>query len=241
MTRVKTAIILAAGMGERLRDVWAEPKALLRFGDESLIERSSRLLRARGVSRIVVVTGYRADAFEPLRGPGVELVANPEFATTGSMASLDRALDVVSDDFLLLEGDIAYEGRALDALIASASADLVLASGPTGATDEVWVGEETGRVTTLSKEAPPERRVAEFTGLTRISAALARRMREAFRRFEVAHGHARMSYDSDALPAAAAEHTIRLIVIPDLLWGEVDYASHHARMRERVWPFLGVD
>lgn len=238
VARPYTAVILAAGEGRRLAGVWDRPKGLLSFGHETLIERSLRLLRLRGVRRIVVVTGFQAEAYSSALGDGVEIVTNPEFATTGSMASLARALQVVQEDFLLLESDLAYEARALDALLEHESADVVLASGPTGATDEVWIDAPGGRVRGLSKEAAKEARHGEFVGLSRISAPLAGLMMDAFRRFTAASGHARMSYDSDALPEAAAVRPVSLLVIPDLRWGEVDDAFHFVRVRDQVWPRL---
>jgi 2-aminoethylphosphonate-pyruvate transaminase len=236
--RPRTAVILAAGEGRRLAGMWSRPKGLLRFGRETLIERSLRLLKARGMERVVLVAGHQAEAYRDLPGGRVEIVLNADFATTGSMASLAKALAVVKDDFLLLESDLAYEARGLDALLERDTDDAVLASGPTGATDEVWVDAPDGRVRALSKEAPPGARHGEFVGLSRVSAPLAVLMMEAFHRFVNAEGHARMSYDSEALPLAAAVRPVSMILVQDLLWGEVDDAFHYARMRDRVWPAL---
>lgn len=236
--RPDTAVILAAGEGRRLAGVWDRPKGLLCFGRETLIERSLRLLGSRGLRRIVLVTGFQAPAYRELLGRRVEFVTNPDFASTGSMASLASALSVVKSDFLLLESDLAYEARALDALLDHEASDVILASGPTGAGDEVWVDAPHGRVRGLSKEATADARHGEFVGLSRISAPLAERMTHAFAAFVAAQGHARMSYDSDALPLVAAAHPVSLCLMPDLLWGEVDDASHFARVRDRVWPAL---
>lgn len=238
VARPETAVILAAGEGRRLAGVWDRPKGLLRFGRETLIERSLRLLRSRGVRRIVVVTGFQAEAYAAVLPEGIEIVSNPDFATTGSMASLARALEVVKEDFLLLESDLAYEARALDALLEHASADVVLASGPTGATDEVWIDAPEGRIRGLSKEASLGARHGEFAGLSRISAPLAGMMMDAFNRFTATSGHARMSYDSEALPEAAARRPVSLLLISDLRWGEVDDAFHFARVRDLIWPHL---
>ena len=233
-----TAVILAAGEGRRLAGMWTRPKGLLRFGRETLIERSLRLLESRGVERVVLVTGYDSTAYEDLLKGRVEMIRNPEFSTTGSMASLARALDMVKDDFILVESDLAYAARGLDALLKGDARDAVLASGPTRATDEVWIDAPDGWIRALSKEAPPVARHGEFVGLSRISSPLALLMREAFERHVKEQGHARMSYDSDALPIAASLRPVSMVLVPDLLWGEVDDASHYARVRDHVWPAL---
>ena len=236
--RLDLAVILGAGEGRRLSGMWNKPKGLLRFGNESLVERSVRLLRSRGIERIVLVTGFDAASYEAVLGDRVQRVHNPAYATTGSMASLAAAMPLVKDDFLLLESDLAYEARALDVLIAHKDPDAILASGPTGATDEVWIDAPQGRVRALSKEALPGARHGEFVGISRISAPLGSLMMDSFHDFVGAHGHARMSYDSDALPRAAERRSVSLLLVPDLLWGEVDDSFHFARVRDHVWPQL---
>jgi len=237
---VDTAIVLAAGRGTRLRSFWPDlPKGFVKIAGESLIERSARLLRAHGVRRIVIVAGYRADAYRELSNghPDIEIVENPEFATTESMASLACALDVVKEDFLLLESDLFYEPRALEVLQSHACDDVVLTSSPTGATDEVWVHAVDGRLLNLTKnrdEAPAE--ACEFVGILRISAALAQQMRTALDAFIRANGHGRMAYETGALLAAARRRRVEICLVPDLLWGEVDYDRHYERLVEEVLP-----
>jgi 2-aminoethylphosphonate-pyruvate transaminase len=242
MSPVDTAIILAAGMGRRLGALAGDlPKGLVEIGDVTLVERSLAALRARGVGRVVIVAGYRAEAYHRLaRGwREVEVIENKEYATTESMASLACALEVVDGDFLLLESDLFYEPRALDAVLAHGAADVVLASSPTGATDEVWVEAEAGRVRNLSKDPSALRAVSgEFVGILRVSWPLAERLRGAWRAFQRERGHGRMAYETGALVAVAAEHPVELCLVPDLLWGELDDEVHLRRLRGEVWPAL---
>lgn len=239
---VDTAIVLAAGRGTRLRSFWPDlPKGFVEIAGESLIERSARLLRENGVRRIVIVAGYRAEAYYELsaKHSDIEIVENPEFATTESMASLACALDVVKEDFLLLESDLFYEPRALEVLQRHTGSDVVLTSSPTGATDEVWVAGTDGRLQNLTKnrdEAPPES--SEFVGILRISAELAQQMRSDFDAFVRENGHGRMAYETGALLAAAQSRPVEVCLVPNLLWGEVDYDRHYERLVEEVIPAL---
>lgn len=236
----RVAIVLAAGMGTRLQNVWSElPKGFVEIGGETLIGRSLRLLRARGIERVVIVAGHLAHAYHDLakRERGVEVVENEAYADTGSMASLARALAVVHEDFLLLESDLFYEGRALDALLASDHPDVLLASGPTGATDEVWVEAKDGWLTGLSKQPAELGSVSgELVGLLRVSRELAAGMRRAFESFEAREGHGRMGYETDALVEASRTRPVHIHLVPDLLWGEVDYEAHYERVRDEIAP-----
>ena len=56
-----TAIILAAGLGSRLRPLTDEtPKPLLDVGGRTILDRQLERIAAAGIARAVVVTGYRA-------------------------------------------------------------------------------------------------------------------------------------------------------------------------------------
>lgn len=241
MTRcVDTAVILAAGMGTRLGDRFSDrPKGFVRIGPETLIERSTRLLRRRGITRLVVVAGFMARAYHELasRELDLEVVENKEFYTTDSMASLARALEVVDDSFLLLESDLFYEPKALAAVLDCRAPDVLLASGPTGAGDEVWVEAEGDRLRGLSKRRAELASVSgELVGIHKISPPLAELMRELYRGFVSERGHGRMAYETQALVAAARHRRVEVCLVPDLLWGELDCERHYQRLCREVWP-----
>ena len=64
------AVILAAGRGDRLRDVTGDrPKCLAPIGGCTLLERQIRSLRACGIETITVVAGFRADDVRRACGP----------------------------------------------------------------------------------------------------------------------------------------------------------------------------
>lgn len=237
---VSVAIVLAAGLGSRLRDVHADaPKAFVEVSGETLIARSVRLLRQHGITRVVLVTGHREDAFRAFAEgqDDIELVHNADYATTGSMASLACALDVVPGDFLLLEGDLFYEARALSAVLGRDEPNVLLVSGATYAGDEVYVEAPAGRLRGMSKDRASLASVdGELVGITRVSTALACAMRESFETFRGREGHRRMAYETDALVSAARTYNVHVENVPDLLWGEIDDASHLARVRDVIGP-----
>ena len=59
------AILLAAGMGTRLRPLTLEtPKPLIKVNGESIIERQIKCLKEIGIDEIIVVTGYLHEKFD---------------------------------------------------------------------------------------------------------------------------------------------------------------------------------
>jgi len=239
MTAVATAVILAAGRGTRLAgEVSDRPKGLLRIGERPIIEESIASLQDAGIQEVILVTGHLAPLYEQFvrRFPAVRTVHNERFADSGSLYSLYQARSLLRGAFLLLESDLVYEPRALDTLLAGPDEDAILVSGPTAAGDEVYVSTEAGRLTGMSKrrETLTGTIAGELVGITRVSAVLFELMcRYAEREFATT---LMRDYETDALVAAGKERPIACPVVPDLVWGEIDDASHLARVRERVWP-----
>lgn len=230
-----TAVILAAGRGQRLRSELSDrPKGFLQLGERPIVEESILRLLAAGIDDIVIVTGHLAAHYEGLARayPGrLRTVHNAEYASSGSMYSLHCARALVTGPFLLLESDLVYEPRALQLLLRAPEEDLVLVSGPTGAGDEVWVEAPGGRLRAMSKERASlgEAVLGELVGISRISAGLFALMQriaaEAFRR------SLQFDYETDCLVAAARERPIHCLLAEDLLWGEIDDPSQLARAR----------
>lgn len=237
---VTSAVILAAGQGTRLRgEVADRPKGFLRLGERPIVEESILRLRAHGIERVVIVTGYAAEHYEALARAHARLVRtvhNPEFAVSGSMYSLWCARESVTGPFLLLESDLVYEPRALRLLLDHSAEDALLLSGPTGAGDEVFVEAREGCLVAMSKDrAQLGAEVAgELVGISKISPALFGVMQQiAARAFR---SSLRFDYETDCLVGAARERAIACPVIPDLLWGEIDDPTHLRRARELLYP-----
>ena len=129
------AVILAAGCGTRLAQdaQWGSvPKALLRFGGESLLERHLRLLRDCGVTAVWVAVGYaadqvRAELARPPDGLAVDTVFNPDYRL-GSIVSVWHARTplLTGDDTLLMDADVLYDERMLLPLLRSRQPDCLL-------------------------------------------------------------------------------------------------------------------
>ncbi len=239
---VRSAIVLAAGCGTRLRRIVGDrPKGLMQLGDTTPMDRSLDLLARHGIESVTIVAGFEADWYRTCAShrDGVRVVGNPSYATTGSMQSLHCGLAGVTGDFLLLESDLVYETRALARVLGHEADNVVLASGPTGATDEVWVDAPGLRLRGLSKDRGRLGDVAgEFVGICRVSALLASEMDAALARFVARHGHARMDYETEALVQASATLAVHVDVVPDLLWGEIDHEAHYRRVTTDVYPAI---
>ena len=115
------ALILAAGMGSRLKDLTANnTKCMVKVNGVTMIERMLHQLDAKALSKIVIVTGYEGqkliDYIETLDiSTPIEFVDNPIYDQTNNIYSLWLAKDkLLEEDTLLLESDLIFEDRVLD-------------------------------------------------------------------------------------------------------------------------------
>ncbi len=105
-----TAMVMAAGLGKRMRPLTAtQPKPLVRVGGKALIDHSLDQLDSAGVGKAVVNVHYLADALEAhleKRKAGPEIAVSDErellLETGGGLA---KALPQLPDPFFCLNSD----------------------------------------------------------------------------------------------------------------------------------------
>lgn len=117
------AIILAAGVGNRLGEFGNQPKSLLSFGGRTLLQRHLENLAQNGIEHLTICVGYCAEQIEahvahaPL---AVECVMNERFRR-GSVVSLwtVRHHLACGDAVLLMDADVLYAPTLLSRLVQS--------------------------------------------------------------------------------------------------------------------------
>ncbi len=135
MRVVRTAMVLAAGRGERMRPLTDRvPKPLVRVAGRSMLERMLDALERFGVSRVVVNASYRArqveQVLESRARPAVCISREPDPLETGG--GVRQALPhLEASGFLVVNADIVlpraerafrsleqhWDGRIMDALL----------------------------------------------------------------------------------------------------------------------------
>ncbi len=239
-SRPCAAVILAAGVGSRLRNVVdGTPKGLIEVADESLVARSVRLLRRQGIERIIIVAGYRAELYHAFaQDHQVEVVDNNDFATSSTLSSLAIALGRTHEDFMLLESDLLYEERALSLLIEHPHPTAVLVSQFTGAGDEVWVEARNGELLHMAKrELRPPEACGEFVGISKVAAADGAALLAMHESCSASTAR-KMHYEEHGLIWLAQQRRVDVCLAKELLWGEVDDASHYDRITSYLAPSL---
>ena len=81
------AIILAAGMGTRLRPLTNDrPKCLVEVNGIPMVERQIQFLKEKGIEDITLISGYKAEALDFLKEKyGVDIVFNDRYVMEGDV------------------------------------------------------------------------------------------------------------------------------------------------------------
>ena len=117
-----TAMIMAAGLGKRMRPLTAtRPKPLIEVGGKALLDHVLEKLRAAGVRKVVVNVHYLADALEAhlaSRAHGLDVVISDErdllLETGGGLVRAAPLID--ADPFLALNSDNLWVDGPADTL-----------------------------------------------------------------------------------------------------------------------------
>lgn len=116
MHTVKRAIIMAAGLGKRMRPVTLHtPKPLVPVNGVRMIDTVIEGLHHNGITEIYVVVGYLKEQFAalPEQYPGLTLIDNPWYDTCNNISSLYAARDHL-EEAIILDGDqIIYNDAIL--------------------------------------------------------------------------------------------------------------------------------
>ena len=226
--QVRTAAILAAGKGVRLRSVTGDyyPKPLVPLGGTPLIEYSINALINAGVERIVIACGHLMESFEYLveTYEQVEIIKNELYDVHGSIYTFLVLKEVISEPFYLLEADILYAPSVLSKMCDGFSDEnLILTSTPLELDDNVFFTSGDGVLKGLSKKMDPAVAEGAMTGVWVLREGFISRFSEYCERKKIT-----LKEDYEILLAeySAHEEAIHVSYVADLNWCEIDNEAH---------------
>lgn len=247
------AILYIAGRAHRLGALAAaRNKVLLDFEGKSLLERHVMLLKKIGVTKLYLVTGHLRENIQSVMPPlsvryGMELVElfNPDYSE-GSALSMHASLPAlvnVTDQVLIMDGDVLYDARMLQRLLASPhrSALLVDRDYSTVDDDPVLVPLRDGKPFEFVKKWKPEPgeaadAVGESVGFFKVNAAdLPLLIRETCARTT---GIARSDSYDEVLRTMVKKGIFGAEDITGLPWTEIDFPHDLDYAAKLILPAL---
>ena len=243
------AIMLAAGVGARLsnNDESYLSKCLLPFGGQSLLARHIEILKANGIAKLTLVTGYQeAAVLGELKSIGtgeyVATITNPQFRE-GSIVSLSSASQTMrsGDNILFMDADVLYHPELVQRLTASTADNAIIYDTDFEPGDEpVKLCLKDDRIIDFSKKANAEfDTVGEWPGFVKWSPTAARHIAD-FIDQKINEGSTELPWEEafrDFLLSAEGAGT-DCQDITGLPWIEIDFPEDLERARDVILPAI---
>ena len=238
------AVILAAGMGTRIRPLSNEiPKAFIEIDGAPLIIRSLENLKSVGIKEVIIVIGYMKEYFKKTLGKqykdmNIVYSLNNNYNKTGSMYSLSQTEGVIDDDILLLESDLLYEKKALDVLVNSAELNEILVAPISGSGDEVFIiVNESGDLMNLGKNISEKNNaIGELVGISKLSLDFLLKLYEKAR--EDYENNENNYHYEEVIFKLSKTYPIKCKLINNLSWIEIDNMNDLKRAKEVIYPAI---
>lgn len=241
------ATILGAGVGRRLEQADPPPKILLQFGGETLLARHAAILRRCGVERIDLVVGHKSEMVEAeIDRLGaqdfIHTTYNPDFQR-GAIVSLWSLRDAFAsgEPVIFMDGDVLYDHRIMERLIASAHRNCFLLDKVTGEGDDpVKLCMRDGALVDFHKRPQLAHDWwGEWIGFARFSPDAATKIAAAADRYIQAGRLDEMYEDSfrDVLLDEPAG-TFDVEDVTGLPWVEIDFPEDLERAKTEIFPRL---
>ena len=113
--RVKRAVIIAAGIGERMIPVTLNtPKPLVRVNGVRIIDTLLDAIYSAGINEVYIVRGYLSEQFDQLlyKYPNIHFIENPIYNESNNISSVVCASYLLKNAYIL-EGDLLLKNQDL--------------------------------------------------------------------------------------------------------------------------------
>jgi choline kinase len=237
---VTRAIILAAGVGSRLRPLTDElPKCLLDVGGQTLLDRQVQTLARFGVTDVIAVVGYCGDLIRRHLGDRARYIDNAIYERTNSLYSLWLARRELDSGALILNSDVLAAPPLFERLLRSPAPDAILVErGDAFEPEDMKVTLNGSHVVDFGKGLPPERAHAHNVGVAKFGPEGATHLVGCLDQL-VSTGH-----ENDWAPTAfrefASHWPLTAVATEGLPWIEIDYVADLTRARLEVEPAIAA-
>ena len=238
---IKTAVIMAAGMGTRFGTMTEErPKGFIEAGGKPMVVRSIETLVDCGISRIIIGTGYLREVYEELeaRFPQIECCFSPRYAETNSMYTLYNCRQMIgTDDFILLESDLVFERHAITALQDCAQPDVMLITPVTKFQDQYYVeSDKQGILTNCSVHREEVNVKGELVGIHKLSNRFFQAMCADYE--TKVEALPKLGYEYQLLHMSQNGYPVYVLCEQGLKWYEIDDIDDLRYAEEKVIQYI---
>ncbi len=247
------AILLAAGVGDRLRPFTDNhPKCMVEIAGRTILWRHLDVLSAtEGIDKVAIVVGYLSDQIRAgvaawqAQHDGdfiVEFADNPAYRK-GSILSLFAARDWLrDDDAIVMDADVLYHSDVMRRLVDSEHANCFLVDTTAERTgEEMMVCIREGRALHIDRSHKPSTQTGwdltgEGVGFFKLATAQSKELIEIMETV-IGEGLDTSEYEV-ALDRFMDDHFCGYETIGDLPWTEIDFPEDVDKAATEVLPLI---
>ncbi|MEK7098545.1 MAG: phosphocholine cytidylyltransferase family protein [Patescibacteria group bacterium] len=231
------AIILAAGIGSRLRPLTeTSHKSLLPVAEKTMLERMLENIAKNGIRDVAIVTGYREndirDFAQTYPGLAVSFIHNDQYLNTNTGYSLLLTKEFAAgDDFVKFDADVVFEPEVLEKLLTSPHATcLCIDKNIHLDKEEVKViADGTDAVIAVGKKLDPHKSRGESIGIEKIGAEAGIVLFEELERLMQDPANHQEYYDDSYTTLVEKGIPFHAVDITGMKWVETDTHDDYAR------------
>jgi 2-aminoethylphosphonate-pyruvate transaminase len=222
---VKTAVIMAAGLGTRFgKYTELIPKGFVEYKSKAMVVRSIETLIECGIEKIIIGTGWQKESYEALmeKYPQITCVHSPRFAETNSMYTLYNCREAIGgDDFLLLESDLVFEKKAIQSLIDTPFESAMLITPVFKFQDQYYVQmNEKYELINCSTDKNKIEPSGELVGIHKLSSSFYKIVVDEYEK--IVDEKPKLGYEFQLLDVSQRITPMNVLKLEDLQWYEID-------------------
>ena len=222
-------VILAAGMAKRLRPLTdMKPKCLLEVGGKTLLQRTVEAMASAGISKFLVVTGYRASMihdFLTVHFPqySIHFIDNVDYEHNNNIFSLWLAMqELHGEEVLLMDSDILCDPEAVRRVARQDCSALAMQRHELGEEEMKIVVDADGNITEISKTCSVISAIGESVGIEKMTSAYTEAIYQELRQMILDEGLIDIFYERAFERLIPQGHTFKVVDTTDLFSYELD-------------------
>lgn len=223
---INKAIILAAGIGSRLRPLTNDlPKCLLKLNSITILEHQIKNLKECGIHEIIIVVGHKSNkikAFLKKDSLDIKIIKNKDYFNTNNLFSLWLAKDYFEDGFICINSDVIFDINILKQLLRS-EGDICLAVDKKECNaEDMKVKVNDIFIKKIGKRLDNDEIYGEFIGISKFTKQGVNSLIQAFS--EISLNMIKKSYLANIIQKIINDdHKIHMIEINRKFWTEIDF------------------
>lgn len=215
---------------------WDKPKCLLPCRDGTLLDNTLQSIHRHGIGDVVIVVGYQRELVEATarrHAMNCEFLVNEDYATTNTIHSLWLAREYLDEGILYFNGDVWFEPPLLSLLLQPSGSALAVDVKKCGAEEVKVMVDQSGRITRITKNLPPEEALGEFIGVAKFERSACASLVQSLRHYDEELDRKDCFFEA-ALNDILDRHTFIAVPLGALKVVEIDTPEDYTRAKS-LW------